>query len=118
MVAGIGAMLRLPVESIYQALNHAVHVTLTTRQSRKGEISTWKANAPAHAGRLAVEAVDRAMWRDVSGPDLQGDDSIIAWMLHGRREGLAAQTESRPVKGGTRISKVVLSTVLPNENAE
>jgi 2-methylcitrate dehydratase len=84
MVAGIGAMLRLPVEMIYQALNHAVHVTLTTRQSRKGEISTWKANAPAHAGKLAVEAVDRAMRGETSpAPIYEGDDSIIAWVLDG-----------------------------------
>ncbi len=84
MVAGIGAMLRLPVETIYQALNHVVHVTLTTRQSRKGEISTWKANAPAHAGKLAVEAVDRAMRGETSpAPIYEGDDSIIAWVLDG-----------------------------------
>lgn len=84
MVAGIGAMLRLPVETIYQALNHAVHVTVTTRQSRKGEISTWKANAPAHAGKLAVEAVDRAMRGETSpAPIYEGDDSIIAWLLDG-----------------------------------
>src|ERR1700692_1326695 len=30
-VAGIGAMLRLPVDIVYQALNHVVHVTLATR---------------------------------------------------------------------------------------
>lgn len=84
MVAGIGAMLRLPVEVIFQALNHVVHVTLTTRQSRKGEISTWKANAPAHAGKLAVEAVDRAMRGETSPtPIYEGDDSIIAWVLDG-----------------------------------
>ncbi len=84
MVAGIGAMLRLPVETIYQALNHVVHVTVTTRQSRKGEISTWKANAPAHAGKLAVEAVDRAMRGETSpAPIYEGDDSIIAWILDG-----------------------------------
>ena len=84
MVAGMGAMLRLPVETVFQAINHVVHVTLTTRQSRKGEISTWKANAPAHAGKLAVEAVDRAMRGETSPtPIYEGDDSIIAWMLDG-----------------------------------
>jgi 2-methylcitrate dehydratase len=84
MVAGMGAMLRLPIETVYQALNHIVHVTLTTRQSRKGEISSWKANAPAHAGKLAVEAVDRAMRGETSpAPIYEGDDSLIAWMLDG-----------------------------------
>ena len=57
--AGIGTLLRLPTETIYQAVQQAVHVSVTTRQSRKGAISSWKAYAPAHAGKLAVEAVDR-----------------------------------------------------------
>lgn len=84
MVAGIGALLKLPVEIIFQAVNHIVHVTITTRQSRKGEISTWKAHAPAHAAKLAVEAVDRAMRGDTSpSPIYEGDDSIIAWLLDG-----------------------------------
>lgn len=84
MAAGLGAMLRLPVEVIYRAVNHAVHVTVTTRQSRKGEISTWKAYAPAHAGKLAVEAVDRAMRGESSpAPVYEGEDSIIAWLLDG-----------------------------------
>ena len=59
--AGIGALLNLPVDVIYQSIQQAVHVSFTTRQSRKGEISSWKAFAPAHAGKLAIEAVDRAM---------------------------------------------------------
>lgn len=84
MVSGIGAMLALPVDVIYQAINHVVHVTVTTRQSRKGEISTWKAHAPAHASKLAVEAVDRAMRGETSpAPIYEGDDSIIAWLLDG-----------------------------------
>jgi 2-methylcitrate dehydratase len=84
MVAGIGTMLRLPVEVIYHAVNHIVHVTMTTRQSRKGEISTWKAHAPAHAAKLAVEAVDRAMRGETSpSPIYEGDDSVIAWLLDG-----------------------------------
>jgi 2-methylcitrate dehydratase len=59
--AGIGTLLGLKQDLIYQAVQQAVHVSFTTRQSRKGEISSWKAYAPAHAGKLAVEAVDRVM---------------------------------------------------------
>jgi 2-methylcitrate dehydratase len=82
--AGIGALLRLPAETIYQAVQQAVHVSLTTRQSRKGEISSWKAFAPAHAGKLAVEAVDRAMRGEgAPSPIYEGEDSVIAWMLDG-----------------------------------
>ena len=61
VAAGIGSMLRLNTETIYQAVQQALHVSISTRQSRKGEISSWKAYAPAHAGKLAIEAVDRAM---------------------------------------------------------
>ena len=82
--AGIGTLLNLPVETIYQAIQQAVHVSFTTRQSRKGEISSWKAYAPAHAGKLAVEAVDRAMRGEgAPSPIYEGEDSVIAWMLNG-----------------------------------
>lgn len=81
---GIGALLDLPIETIYQAIQQAVHVSFTTRQSRKGAISSWKAYAPAHAGKLAVEAVDRAMRGQRSpSPIYEGEDSVIAYMLGG-----------------------------------
>jgi len=61
-----------------------VHVSFTTRQSRKGEISSWKAFAPAHSGKLAIEAVDRAMRGEESpSPIYEGEDSVIASMLGG-----------------------------------
>ena len=82
--AGIGAMLGLDTDTIYQAVQQAVHVGFSTRQSRKGEISSWKAYAPAHAGKLAIEAVDRAMRGEKSpSPIYEGEDSVIAWMLGG-----------------------------------
>jgi 2-methylcitrate dehydratase len=83
--AGIGAMLGLNTDTIYQAIQQAVHVGFSTRQSRKGEISSWKAYAPAHAGKLAIEAVDRAMRGEKSpSPIYEGEDSVIAWMLGGK----------------------------------
>ncbi|HXI73364.1 MAG TPA: MmgE/PrpD family protein [Verrucomicrobiae bacterium] len=83
--AGIGTMLGLNTDTIYQAVQQAVHVGFSTRQSRKGEISSWKAYAPAHAGKLAVEAVDRAMRGEKSpSPIYEGEDSVIAWMLGGQ----------------------------------
>jgi 2-methylcitrate dehydratase len=82
--AGIGTLLGLKQEVIYQAVQQAVHVSFTTRQSRKGEISSWKAYAPAHAGKLAVEAVDRAMRGEgAPSPIYEGEDSVIAWLLDG-----------------------------------
>jgi 2-methylcitrate dehydratase len=83
--AGIGTLLKLPTEVIYQAVQQAVHVSFSTRQSRKGEISSWKAFAPAHSGKLAVEAVDRAMRGEgAPSPIYEGEDSVIAYMLGGR----------------------------------
>ena len=82
---GIGAMLGLDTDTIYQAVQQAVHVGFSTRQSRKGGISSWKAYAPAHAGKLAIEAVDRAMRGEKSpSPIYEGEDSVIAWMLGGK----------------------------------
>jgi len=82
--AGIGALLALDTEIIYQAIQQALHVSCTTRQSRKGAISSWKAYAPAHAGKLAIEAVDRAMrGEDSPSPIYEGEDSVIAWLLDG-----------------------------------
>jgi len=82
--AGIGTLLGLKQDVIYQAVQQAVHVSVTTRQSRKGEISSWKAYAPAHAGKLAVEAVDRVMRGEgAPSPIYEGEDSVIAWVLDG-----------------------------------
>jgi 2-methylcitrate dehydratase len=82
--AGIGALLGLDTDTIYQAVQQALHVTVTTRQSRKGAISSWKAFAPAHAGKLAIEAVDRAMRGEgAPSPIYEGEDSVIAQVLDG-----------------------------------
>ena len=63
-----------------------LHTTISTRQSRKGEISSWKAFAPAHAGKLAIEAVDRAMRKEgAPSPIYEGEDSIIAQILDGKK---------------------------------
>lgn len=82
--AGIGTLLGLPPEMIFQAIGQALHTTTATRQSRKGEISTWKAYAPAFAGKAAVEAVDRAMRGQTSpSPIWEGEDGVIARLLDG-----------------------------------
>ena len=82
--AGIGTMLQLSPQVIFQSIGQALHTTTATRQSRKGEISTWKAYAPAFAGKMAVEAVDRAMRGQTSPtPIYEGEDGVIAWLLDG-----------------------------------
>ena len=82
--AGIGTLLGLDTATIFQAIGQALHTTTATRQSRKGEISSWKAHAPAFAGKMAVEAVDRAMRGQTSPtPIYEGEDGVIAWLLDG-----------------------------------
>ncbi len=81
---GIGALLGLSTETTYQAIQQALHTTTTTRQSRKGEISSWKAYAPAFAGKMAIEAVDRVMRGEgAPSPAYEGEDGFIAWLLSG-----------------------------------
>src|SRR5690625_2020171 len=82
--AGIAVRLGLPVETIYQAIQQALHVTTTTRQSRKGQTTSWQAYAPAFAGKMAVEAVDRVMRGEgAPSPIYEGEDAVIAWLLSG-----------------------------------
>jgi 2-methylcitrate dehydratase len=70
---------------VFQSIQQALHTSISFRQSRKGEISSWKAYAPAHAGKLAVEAVDRCMRGEgAPSPIYEGEDSVIAWVLAGR----------------------------------
>jgi 2-methylcitrate dehydratase len=111
---GIGALLGLDTETIYQAIQQAVHVSFNTRQSRKGEISSWKAHAPAHAGKLAVEAVDRAMRGEKSpSPIYEGEDSVIAWMLGGKD---ASYTIPLPEPGEPK--KAILDSYTKEHSAE
>jgi 2-methylcitrate dehydratase len=112
--AGLGTLLNLPVEVIYQAVNHALHVTTATRQSRKGEISSWKAFAPAHAGKLAIEAVDRAMRGEgAPTPIYEGEDSVIARMLSGKN---ACYDVMLPEQGEAK--RAILETYTKEHSAE
>jgi 2-methylcitrate dehydratase len=112
--AGIGTLLGLDTTTIYQAIGQALHTTTATRQSRKGEISTWKAYAPAFAGKMAVEAVDRAM-RGQSSPTpiYEGEDGVIAWLLDGPD---ARYEVSLPDAGEPR--RAILDTYTKEHSAE
>ena len=84
VAAGIGTLLKLNKDIIYQSIQQALHTTISTRQSRKGEISSWKAFAPSHAGKLAIESVDRCMRGEgAPSPIYEGEDSFIAYILSG-----------------------------------
>lgn len=112
--AGIGTLLGLDTETIYQAVGQALHTTTATRQSRKGEISTWKAYAPAFAGKMAVEAVDRAMRGQTSpSPIYEGEDGVIAWLLDGPE---GAYEVSLPDAGEAK--RAILDTYTKEHSAE
>lgn len=112
--AGIGTLLNLPAEVIYQAVQQALHVTTTTRQSRKGEISSWKAFAPAFAGKMAIEAVDRVMRGEgAPSPALEGEDGFIAYLLSGPN---ARYQVPLPEKGEAK--RAILDTYTKEHSAE
>ena len=114
VAAGLGTLLGLDADVIYQAVQQALHVTTATRQSRKGEISSWKAYAPAHAGKLAIEAVDRAMRGEgAPSPIYEGEDAVIAWMLGGRE---AMYTVPLPAPGEPK--RGILDTYTKEHSAE
>ena len=112
--AGIGTLLGLDTETVFQAIGQALHTTTATRQSRKGEISTWKAHAPAFAGKMAVEAVDRALRGQTSPtPIYEGEDGVIAWLL----DGTSARYEVwLPERGEPRVA--ILDSYTKEHSAE
>ena len=112
--AGIGTLLGLDTETIFQAVGQGLHTTTATRQSRKGEISTWKAHAPAFAGKMAVEAADRAMRGQTSPvPIYEGEDGVIAWMLDG-----ADAAYEVPLPAAGEAKRAIMDTYTKEHSAE
>lgn len=112
--AGLGTLLKLDPEVIYQAVGQALHTTTATRQSRKGLISSWKAFAPAFAGKMAVEAVDRAIRGEgAPAPIWEGEDGVISWLLDGPD---AQYTVPLPDKGEEK--RAILDTYTKEHSAE
>jgi 2-methylcitrate dehydratase len=114
VAAGIGALLGLDTETVYQAIGQALHCTTQTRQSRKGEISSWKAYAPAFAGKTAIEAVDRAMrGQGAPSPIYEGEDGVIAWLLGGPEAGYTV-----PLPAPGEPKQAILETYTKEHSAE
>ncbi|NKS21556.1 MmgE/PrpD family protein [Rhodococcus hoagii] len=112
--AGIGTLLGLDTETVYQAIGQALNTTTATRQSRKGEISSWKAYAPAFAGKMAVEAVDRAMRGEgAPSPIWEGEDGVIAWLLGGPNAEYAV-----PLPSPGEAKRAILDTYTKEHSAE
>ena len=114
IAAGIGTLLNLQIDVVYQSIQQALHTTISTRQSRKGEISSWKAFAPAHAGKLAIEAVDRCMRGEgAPSPIYEGEDSVIAHVLGGKNAEYIVQLPER-----NETKKAILETYTKEHSAE
>ena len=114
VASGIGSLLKLDTETIYQSIQQALHTTISTRQSRKGEISSWKAFAPAHAGKLAIEAVDRAIRGEgAPSPIYEGEDSVIAYVLSGPKAKYTI-----PLPKVNEEKKAILETYTKEHSAE
>ncbi len=114
VAAGLGTMLRLDPETIYAAVGQSLHLTTATRQSRKGLISSWKAYAPALAGKVAIEAVDRAMRGEGSpAPIWEGEDGVIAWLLSGPEH-----TYQVPLPGPGEPKAAILDSYTKEHSAE
>ncbi|NNN09542.1 MAG: MmgE/PrpD family protein [Acidimicrobiaceae bacterium] len=114
VAAGLGTLLGLDVETTYQAIGQALHTTTSTRQSRKGEISTWKAYAPAFAGKAAIEAVDRAMRGQTSPtPIYEGEDGVIAWLLGG-----PSAVYQVPLPGPGEAKRAIMESYTKEHSAE
>jgi 2-methylcitrate dehydratase len=114
VAAGLGALLNLDTGVVYQAIGQALHCTTQTRQSRKGEISSWKAYAPAFAGKTAIEAADRAMrGQDSPSPIYEGEDGVIGWLLGGPG---AVYTVPLPAPGEPK--RAILETYTKEHSAE
>ncbi|HWC80734.1 MAG TPA: MmgE/PrpD family protein [Pseudonocardiaceae bacterium] len=114
VAGGLGALLGLDTEIVYQSIGQALHTTTTTRQSRKGAISSWKAYAPAFAGKIAIEAVDRAMRGEgAPSPIYEGQDGVLAWLLAGPEA-----TYTVPLPGPGEAKRAILDTYPKEHSAE
>ena len=113
ITGGIGAMLNLDEETIYQAIQYSAHTSIFTRQGRKGDLSSWKAFAPGLVGRNAIDAIDRAI-RGEKGPSpvWEGDYGIVPILLHKENENIEINL---PEKNAPRAG--ILSTFTKEHSA-
>ena len=59
-------------------------LAFSPRQTRTGDMTSWKAFVPGYSGKLAIEAMDRAMRGEASpSPVYEGESGVIAYLLDG-----------------------------------
>jgi len=113
--AGIGAMLKLPLEQIYHAINFAVHNAISSRQSRKGDIGAQKEFVPGFSAEISIDAVNSAM-HGLKGPNpvYEGEDSIIRRFLDGR-DNPNAEYKIELAEKGDKLRNIMMT--YPKEHA-
>lgn len=113
--AGIGAMLKLPVEQIYHSINFAVHNAVSSRQSRKGDIGAQKEYVPGFCAELSIDAVNSAM-HGLKGPNpvYEGEDSIIRRFLDGKNDP-NAEYKIELAEPGDKLRNIMMT--YPKEHA-
>jgi len=113
--AGLGAMLRLPVEQIYHTVNFAVHNAISSRQSRKGDIGAQKEFVPGFCAEISIDALNSAM-HGLKGPNpvYEGEDSIIRRFLDGR-DNQAAEYKIELAEKGDKLRNIMMT--YPKEHA-
>jgi 2-methylcitrate dehydratase len=113
--AGMGAMLKLPVEQIFHAVNFAVHNAVSSRQSRKGDIGAQKEYVPGFCAELSIDAVNSAM-HGLKGPNpvYEGEDSIIRRFLNGKTDPEASYTIAL-AEPGDKLRNIMMT--YPKEHA-
>lgn len=100
ITSGLGKLLKLDTETVYQAIQWSAHTSIFTRQGRKGQLSSWKAYAPGLVGKNAIDAIDRAIRGDTSpSPVWEGDYGIIPILLKKDNDNLSIEL---PIKDEPR----------------
>lgn len=116
--AGLGSMLRLPVEQIYHAVNFAVHNAVSSRQSRKGDIGAQKEFVPGFCAEISIDAVNFAMHGEKGpNPVYEGVDSIIRRFLDGKSDTPEKQAEYKIAlaEPGDKLRNIMMT--YPKEHA-
>lgn len=113
--AGIGAMLKMPVEQVYHAINFAVHNAISSRQSRKGDIGAQKEFVPGFSAEISIDAVNAAL-HGLKGPNpvYEGEDSIIRRFLDGKNNPDAAYKIAL-IDAGEKLRNIMMT--YPKEHA-
>jgi hypothetical protein len=91
------------VASIYHALNQAVLISHAPRQTRKGEMTSWKAFVPGHSGKLAIDAIDREIAGPIDEPgrstDPPPDPQVFTCGRRPRLRPARASLDAGPIDG-------------------